>query len=70
MTPTDDATAHDRAPVHQAAARLVPAHSERPHEDCSSSGAACTPPPSTKTFPTRSGGAWCVVPAGVSLLGV
>ncbi len=33
MTPTDDATARDRALVHQAAARLVPAHSENPHKN-------------------------------------
>ncbi|MEV6201358.1 hypothetical protein AB0M64_15425 [Streptomyces sp. NPDC051771] len=116
MTSVDDATARDRALVHQAAARLVPAHSESPHknrawyvpagtglyricevveeafgttardvdkerktldalgfpvpEHRSSSGAAGTRSPSTKTFPTCSGDAWCVVPAGVSLPGV
>lgn len=33
MTPIDDAIARDRVLVHQAAARLVPAHSESPHKN-------------------------------------
>ncbi|MFF8415045.1 hypothetical protein [Streptomyces omiyaensis] len=33
MTLADDTTARDRALVHQAAARLVPAHSESPNKN-------------------------------------